>query len=151
MGDVICAICDWRFWSGYGVHFGRIPNQRIPAHRTSNSVAKSERDRYQIHAAACEDAAMSFHKVNEGGARSDAGVVVQIKHPEYLEYRDGQRSVDVSIGYDPSARKIYVYASELTNWKEPDSTMPITEVQKQVIVSNLQEALSLLKGTFVVS
>lgn len=94
---------------------------------------------------------MSFHKVNEGGARSDAGVVVQIKHPEYLEYRDGQRSVDVSIGYDPSARKIYVYASELTNWKEPDSTMPITEVQKQVIVSNLQEALSLLKGTFVVS
>lgn len=94
---------------------------------------------------------MSFHKVNEGGACSDAGVVVQIKHPEYLEYSDGQHSVDVSIGYDPLTRKIYVYASELMNWKKPDSTMPITEAQKQVIASNLQEALSLLKGTFVVS
>lgn len=94
---------------------------------------------------------MSFHKINEGGARSDAGVVVQIKHPEYLEYRDGQYSVDVSIGYDPVARKIYVYASELTHWKGLDSVAPITKAQKQVIASNLQDALSLLKGTFVVS
>lgn len=93
---------------------------------------------------------MSFHKVNEGGARSDAGVVVQIKHPEYLEYRDGQLSVDVSIGYDPAARKIYVYASELTHWKEPPSE-PITEAQRQEVADNLKEALGLLKGTYVVS
>ncbi len=94
---------------------------------------------------------MSFYKVNEGGARNDAGVVIQIKHPEYLEYRDSRHFVDVSVGYDPLARKIYVYASGLTHWKGPDSAMPITAEQKQEIVSNLQEALSLLTGTFVVS
>ena len=94
---------------------------------------------------------MSFHKVNEGGARSDTGVVIQIKHPDYLEYRDGLRSVDVSVGYDPVARKIYVYASELTNCKAPDSAPPITDTEKQTIMSNLREALKLLKGKFVVS
>lgn len=94
---------------------------------------------------------MSFQKVNEGGARNDAGVVIQIKHPEYLEYRDGHRSVDVSIGYDPAARKIYVYASDLTHWKEPDSAIQMTNAQKQEVASNLKEALGLLKGTYVVS
>ncbi len=93
---------------------------------------------------------MSFQKVNEGGARNDFGVVVQIKHPEYLKYQDGNRFVEVSIGYDPSARKICVYASDLTHWKQSDSAMLITEVQRQEIVSNLKEALSLLKGEYAV-
>lgn len=93
---------------------------------------------------------MSFQKVNEGGARNDSGVVIQIKHPEYLEYRDGHRSVDVSIGYDPAVRKIYVYASDLTHWKDSDSAMQMTEAQRQEVVSNLKEALNLLKGAYVV-
>lgn len=27
---------------------------------------------------------MNFHKLNEGGVRNDAGVLIQIKHPDYL-------------------------------------------------------------------
>ncbi|WP_085717715.1 hypothetical protein [Pseudomonas sp. B28(2017)] len=94
---------------------------------------------------------MKFYKLNEGGAKRDDGVVVQIKHPDYLEYTEGDLSVDVSIGYDPSTRQIFVYASELTNWSRPTSVVPISDVKKQEIAQNLKEALGALKGKFVVS
>jgi hypothetical protein len=93
---------------------------------------------------------MNFYKINKGGACNNKGVTVQIKHPEYLEYRDNSRSVDVSIGYDPIARKIYVYASDLTNWNEPPSLV-INDIDRKEIIKNLEEALSLLKGNYVVS
>lgn len=94
---------------------------------------------------------MRFYKLNEGGAQRDDGIVVQIKHADYLEYSEGDLAVDVSIGYDPSTRQIFVYASELTHWSRPAPTVPISDVKKREIARNLEEALSLLKGAFVVS
>lgn len=94
---------------------------------------------------------MNFRKINEGGAQRDDGVTVQIKHADYLEYREGGRAVDISIGYDPRMRQVFVYASEIDSWNRPDPTVGITEDQKKEIVDNLKEALSCLKGNFIVS
>lgn len=94
---------------------------------------------------------MKFLKINEGGARSDTGIVVQIKHADYLEYSDGGRAVDVSIGYDPSTREISVYASEITHWSRPHRSAAISDAERDEIANNLKEALGLLKGKFVVS
>jgi len=94
---------------------------------------------------------MNFRKINEGGAQRDDGVIVQIKHADYLEYREGDRAVDISIGYDPRTRQISVYASEIDGWSRPDPTVGIAEDKKKEILDNLKEALSCLKGNFVVS
>lgn len=93
---------------------------------------------------------MSFYKLNEGGVSNDEGVLIQIKHPEYLEYRDGIFFVNVSIGYDPKERKIYVYASDLTHWVDPDSQATISEAKRRDICNNLIEGLGLLTGNYVI-
>ena len=94
---------------------------------------------------------MKFYKVNEGGARRDDGVVVQIKHADYLEYREGDLAVDVSIGYDPATRQIHVYVSDVTHWSRPNPSIPILDDKKREIALNLEEALGLLKGKFIVN
>ena len=93
---------------------------------------------------------MGFYKLNEGGVSNDEGVLIQIKHPDYLEYRDGIFSVYVSIGYDPKERKIYVYARDLTHWINPDSQASISEATRRDICNNLTEGLGLLTGNYVI-
>lgn len=93
---------------------------------------------------------MNFRKINEGGVQRDDGVTVQIKHADYLEYREGDRAVDISIGYDPRTRQIFVYASEIDGWSRPDPAVGITADKKKEIVNNLKEALGCLKGHFVI-
>ena len=93
---------------------------------------------------------MKFYKVNEGGVHSDNGIIVQIKHADYLEYKEDDSSVDVSIGYDPSTRQIHVYASAVTHWSRPNSSVLISDAKKVEIAQNLTEALGLLKGKYVV-
>jgi len=94
---------------------------------------------------------MRFYKINEGGAGRDDGIVVQIKHADYLEYREGELAVDLSIGYDRLTRQIYVYASDATHWSRPDPSVVITATKKFEIIKNLEEALALLKGNYVVN
>jgi len=93
---------------------------------------------------------MTFYKVNEGGVRSSSGIEVQMKHPDYLEYRDGGRSTYISIGYEPASKAVYIYASELSHWQRPDPKLPVSDREREEIRRNLQEGLTLLKGTYVV-
>lgn len=80
-------------------------------------------------------------KINEGGVESDSGFSMQIVHPEYLEYREGQRCISISMGYDSQSRKAYIYVS---NVKE------LSEIDKKKVISNLKAAVKLLKGNFEV-
>jgi hypothetical protein len=93
---------------------------------------------------------MIFTKINEGGVVGNGGVVIQVKHPDYLEYREGEWVADVSIGYDPSSKKIHVYASQLDFWKKNKNVKPMSESKKVEIAKNLKNALVLLKGNYVV-
>lgn len=52
---------------------------------------------------------MQFQKVNEGGAERADGISVQIKHPEYLEYRAGEKMVEVTLDFEQAARRANVY------------------------------------------
>lgn len=78
-------------------------------------------------------------KMNEGGVESDMGFSIQIVHPEYLEYREGTRLIPISMGYNSTNRKIYVY---VTNSKE------LSEIEKCKVANNIKEALKLSQGEF---
>lgn len=56
-----------------------------------------------------------------------------------MEYRDGGCSADISIGYDPDGKKIYVYARDLTHWVSTDLRSVISEAKRQEICNNLIE------------
>ena len=92
---------------------------------------------------------MEFYKINEGGVRRDDGVNIQIKHHDYLLYQIGDRSIEVSMGYEPSAREIYVYASEVQGWDSPNDSDSFTEADRKIFIDNLKQGLGLLKGNFV--
>lgn len=93
---------------------------------------------------------MQFKKVNKGGVSRDDGVSIQITHPEYLEYRDGDCSVNISMDYDPATRKITVYASQVDTWKVSQVTVSMPQSCQLQMIKDLEEGLALLNGNFVV-
>lgn len=92
---------------------------------------------------------MGFCKVNEGGVEHDDGVSIQIKHHDYLLYQRGGRRIEISMGYAPSAREIYVYASEVKSWASPHGSELLSESEKIMLENDLKQGLGLLKGNFV--
>jgi hypothetical protein len=93
---------------------------------------------------------MEFRKVNEGGVRREDGVTIQIKHPEFLEYCDGDAVARVSVGYEPATRQITVYASEVDSWETSAGAAQMPQSRRDQLVTDLKEGLKLLKGNFVV-
>lgn len=92
---------------------------------------------------------MRFEKVNEGGAERADGVSVQIKHPEYLEYRAGSKMLEVTVDFNKTNRQINVYASSAGAWTSP-AGQALTADEKAKLRRDLEEALALLPGSFVV-
>ncbi len=93
---------------------------------------------------------MKFYKINAGGVARDDGIEIQIKHADYLEYCDGEKSTEISIGFDPATKQIFVYGTEVENWSKPIQGMKISSVEKAAILENLSEGLLLLNGKFIV-
>ena len=82
-----------------------------------------------------------LRKINEGSVESDSGFSIQISGPELLEYKDGARVIEIDVAYDPNKRKIYIYASNVNE---------LNENEKKLMISNINEAVKLLKGDFEV-
>lgn len=93
---------------------------------------------------------MQFTKINEGGVRRDDGITIQIRHPEFLEYRDGDALARVPVDYDPDTRQIAVYATEVDAWETSAGAAQMPESRREQMVRDLTEGLKLLKGNFVV-
>lgn len=81
-------------------------------------------------------------KINEGGVKSDDNSFsMQIVHPEYLEYKEDDRCIPISIAYDPKSQKVYIYVSDI---KE------LNEIEKKRVLNNIREAVKLLGGNYEV-
>jgi len=93
---------------------------------------------------------MEFQKINEGAVVGENGISIQIKHPEFLEYSDGDNIAVVSIDYDPISKQIEVYASHVDTWKTLSGVEPMSEAKRQQLVEHLTEGLVLLKGKFLI-
>ena len=93
---------------------------------------------------------MHFQKINEGGVSRVDGVLIQIKHHDYLEYGNGDGIAAVSLDFDPKSREITVYASQVNVWKTQNGMEEIPETVREQIVVDLKGGLTLLKGKFVV-
>ncbi len=93
---------------------------------------------------------MHFIKVNPGGVRREDGVSIQVKHHDYLEYRNQVGMVKISVDYDPETREINVYASQVTDWETLNGSETIPFTERAQIVLDLKDGLALLKGKFVV-
>ena len=93
---------------------------------------------------------MKFRKINPGGVRREDGVSIQIKHHDYLEYRNQVGVANVSVDYDPETREINVYASQVTDWETQSKTEKIPAPIREQMAHDLKDGLALLKGKFVV-
>jgi hypothetical protein len=94
---------------------------------------------------------MSFRKINEGGAEGPDGVVVQIKGPEILEYRWGDRVALIGVDYDPTKKLSTVQGSDVKYWEGAGTSALIPADVRQKIAQDLLCAVALLKGNFVVA
>lgn len=81
-------------------------------------------------------------KINEGGVESNTGFSIQIIGPELLEYKYNGKIIEIDLAYDPKKRKIYIYASQINE---------INLQEKIQMIRNIEEAVKLLKGDFVVT
>lgn len=91
-----------------------------------------------------------LRKINEGGVVSSSNFSIQITGPEELEYRDNNKVAKIDLIYDSRKRKIYVYASDVNKWELQGDYILVSEAERQEIISNLKEAVKLLKGDFEV-
>lgn len=80
-------------------------------------------------------------KINKGRVESDAGFFIHITGLECLKYEDAAHSVDFEWNYDPKMNRTYVYISDLKN---------LSDIEKNEIKTNIQEAVKLLDGNFEV-
>ena len=92
---------------------------------------------------------MHFQKINAGGVRRDDGVSIQIKHHDFLEYRNDNGSTTISMDYDPETREINVYASQVIAWETQNGAENITASAQEKMIADLQDGLKLLKGKFI--
>lgn len=86
-------------------------------------------------------------KINEGTVESSSGFYIKILHPEYLEYCEGERGLQLSMGYKPKIRSIHIYVSDVQKWSGPQNEI-FSENDKKRVMSNIKEAVKLLKGNF---
>ena len=80
-------------------------------------------------------------KINAGGVESDDGFSIQFTHPELLEYKQGNKIFEISVGDDLKRQIVYIYASQVNN---------LNEVEKNKMINNIKEAVKLLNGNFEV-
>lgn len=88
-------------------------------------------------------------KINEGRVESDSGFAIHIVGLETLKYEEGNRFVILEWNYDPKTQKIYVYASDVNNWKQP-SNVRFTKLEKNKMINDIKDAVKLLKGIYEV-
>lgn len=79
-------------------------------------------------------------KINEGGVEGP-NFMIQIMDPETLLYRTIDKTIEVSLDYEPSKRVVYIYASEVN---------ALERNEKIIMIDNLKQAIKLLTGNFQV-
>jgi hypothetical protein len=94
---------------------------------------------------------MRFQKINAGGVVRADGVSIQIKHHDYLEYKNSTGLAKVSMDYDPETREINVYGSQVDVWETQNGMENIPLPVREKITLDLKEGLTLLTGKFVVT
>ena len=94
---------------------------------------------------------MHFQKINAGGVVRSDGVSIQIKHHDYLDYKNSTGVAKVSMDYDPATREINVYGSQADLWETKNGMEAVPMPVREKMTLDLKEGLALLTGKFVVT